>query len=132
MADREQNSEIGDVSNAAETLHHLAMAVLHTATDTLGWREPREKLTRERTSSSYYATALHQYGSSLAMLTIFVTSEHNVPFDVRVTCELADTELVNAERIVHEAGVADEEVREWLTRQLDRCLAALESRVAGR
>ena len=39
-----------------------------------------------------------------------------MPFDVRVTCEIGDVDLVNAERIVHEAGVADDEVRERLQR----------------
>lgn len=132
MTDREPTSTIVNSSNAAAALHHLATTVLRTATDTLGWREPRDQVTHAGTSSSFYATSLHQYSTSQATLTIFVTSEQGKPFDVRVTCEIGDAELVNAERIVHEAGVADNELREWLTRQLDRCLSALLRRVRGR
>jgi hypothetical protein len=118
--------------NAATTLQHLARESLRAVTESLGWRRPRDQIARERTSTSYFATAVHQYSTSTATLTVFVTSEPGRPFDIRVTCEFGDSELVNAERIVHEAGVDDDEVREWLAQQLNRCTTAITSRTRGR
>jgi hypothetical protein len=132
MSQGEHSSTVGNVTGAVATLHQLAATALRAATESLEWRGPRDQIAHERATTSFFSTALHQYSTSMATLTVFVTSEPGKPFDVRVTCEIGDAELVNAERIVHEAGVADDEVREWLTRQFDRCVAALVSRIRGR
>jgi hypothetical protein len=123
---------VSPMPSAAATLQNLARESLRALTESLGWRGPRDQIARERTSTSYFATAVNQYSTSAATLTVFVTSEPSKPFDVRVTCEFGDSELVNAERIVHQAGVDDDEVRQWLARQLDRCATAITSRTRGR
>ena len=103
-----------------------------TATDALGWSHPLRDQHRDGALTSYSARALHKYGDGLAMLTVRVACEGTATLDLRVTCEFADADFFNAERIVRVAAAAEPEVGEWLARQLDGCLATLSPRVRPR
>ncbi len=119
-------------AEAAATVRHAAMILLREATDALEWQSPTRDETRDGATRSFSVRGLHTYGSRLAMLIVVATSDEKPTVDLRVTCELADFELFNAERIVRIEAAADDEVQEWVQTQLGRAVNALLSRVRAR
>ncbi len=117
---------------AAAALCDTAIPLLRKATDSLGWRHAFREESRDGKVVCYFARALHKYDGSLAMLMIRVTGGSEPSLDLRVTCELADVDVFNAERIVRIDDVAELEVQQWLDKQLEGCLAALLGRVRAR
>jgi hypothetical protein len=117
---------------AASLRDAVALPLLRTLTDSLGWRPPVRQDDRERLETNHSARALHKYGSQLAALTVNFKSEARPTLDLRVTCEVSDNEVFNAERIVRIDEAHNDELREWLERQLAGCHTALVRRVPAR
>jgi hypothetical protein len=133
MIDGESTHVAADRAHAAAaTLRDSALPLLRAATDALGWSQPLRDQHRDGALTSFSARALHKYGDGLAMLTVRVATEGGATLDLRVTCEFADADIFNAERIVRVASAAEPEVGEWLYRQLEGCLAVLRARVRPR